>query len=65
MSERSDQGEDSASPFALLPVHALVQAAAVRHEGGNVVFEFSNENDLGADAGIEPVVARSLKSSTD
>jgi len=59
LSERSDQGEDSASPFALLPVHALVQAAAVRHEGGNVVFEFSNENDLDADAGIEPVVARS------
>ena len=59
LSERSDQGEDSASPFALLPIHALVQAAAVRHEGENVIFEFINKSDPDDAAIAEPIVARS------
>lgn len=60
LSDRSDDGEDRSSPFALLPFHALVQVAADRHHQDHVTFSFEempirDDNDKGA----EPVVVRS------
>ena len=60
LSDRSDDGEDRSSPFALLPLHALVQVAADRHHQDHITFSFEetpirNDDDKGA----EPVVLRS------
>ena len=60
LSDRSDDGEDRSSPFALLPLHALVQVAADRHHQDHITFSFEetpirNDDDKGA----EPVVIRS------
>jgi len=60
LSDRSDDGEDRSSPFALLPLHALVQVAADRHHQDHITFSFEetpirNDDDKGA----EPVVVRS------
>ena len=60
LSDRSDDGEDRSSPFALLPLHALVQVAADRHHQDHITFffeEMSIRND--DDKGAEPVVIRS------
>ena len=43
----------------MLPVHALVQAAAVRHEAENVAFDLSAAAGPSEDPAAEPVVARS------
>ncbi|MFT5486327.1 MAG: two-component system sensor histidine kinase RegB [Paracoccaceae bacterium] len=59
LSDRSDEGEDRSSPFALLPVHALVQAAAERHHQDHVTFSFDAMSLQDDDAGPEPVVVRS------
>lgn len=59
LSDRSDEGEDSSSPFALLPVHALVEVAAERHHQDHVVFSFEAMSLQDEDAGPEPVVVRS------
>lgn len=60
LSDRSDDGEDPGSPFALLPLHALVQVAAERHQQDHVAFSFEamplNEDE---EMGAEPVVGRS------
>jgi two-component system sensor histidine kinase RegB len=60
LSDRSDDGEDRSSPFALLPLHALVQVAADRHHQDHVTFSFEEmpirHDD---DKGSEPVVVRS------
>ena len=60
LSDRSDDGEDRSSPFALLPLHALVQVAADRHHQDHITFSFEetpirNDDDKGA----EPMVIRS------
>ena len=60
LSDRSDDGEDRSSPFALLPLHALVQVAADRHHQDHITFSFEetprrNDDDKVA----EPVVLRS------
>ena len=59
LSDRSEEGDDTVSPFVLLPVHALVQAAAVRHEAENVAFDLSAAAGPSEDPAAEPVVARS------
>lgn len=59
LSHRSDEGEDSSSPFALLPVHALVQVAAERHHQDHVMFSFEAMPLQNDGAGPEPVVVRS------
>jgi two-component system sensor histidine kinase RegB len=60
LSDRSDDGEDRSSPFALLPLHALVQVAADRHHQDHITFSFG-ETPIGNDdyKGAEPVVIRS------
>jgi len=59
LSDRSEDGEDRSSPFALLPVHALVQAAAERHHQDHVTFSFESLPLREDDSGPEPVVVRS------
>jgi two-component system, sensor histidine kinase RegB len=59
LSARSDDGEDRASPFVLLPLHALVQAAAERHHQDHVTFSFERMSLQQEDAGPEPVIVRS------
>lgn len=59
LSDRPDDGEDRSSPFSLLPVHALVQAAAERHYQDHVTFSFEVLPPLEDDTGREPVVVRS------
>lgn len=61
LSDRSDDGEDRSSPFALLPFHALVHVAAERHHQDHVVFSFEALPLIDGDeaTGIEPVVVRS------
>jgi len=59
LSQRSDDGNDSASPFVSLPVHALVQAAAERHEAENVDFDMTARGGPDDEPAAEPVVARS------
>lgn len=59
LSDRSDEGEDRTSPFALIPVHALVQAAAERHHQDHVTFSFETMPLQEDAAGPEPVVVRS------
>ena len=59
LSDRSEDGGDAVSPFVLLPIHALVQAAALRHEAENVVFDLSATAGSPEDPAAEPVVARS------
>ena len=57
LSERSVDNIDNRSPFALLPIHALVQAAAERHQRDNILFHFVSEaksKEL-----PEPIVMRS------
>lgn len=57
--DRSADRDDSVSPFALLPVHALVQAAAERHQRDHIQFSFASQ-PFDTDAVTpEPVVARS------
>jgi len=59
LSARSGDNNDRTSPFALLPIHALVQAAAERHQQDHVKFSFSAAT-LDADEEVtEPVVERS------
>lgn len=58
LSQRSDDDDDE-SPFTSLPVHALVQAAAERHEAENISVDLvagAGSDDAGAS---EPVVPRS------
>ena len=57
LSERSVDKIDNRSPFALLPMHALVQAAAERHKQNNILFNFVSEPKSKEVA--EPVVMRS------
>ncbi|MBH67425.1 MAG: two-component sensor histidine kinase [Rhodospirillaceae bacterium] len=57
LSERSVDNIDGRSPFALLPMHALVQAAAERHKKNNILFKFVSEPKSKEVA--EPVVMRS------
>lgn len=60
LSDRSDDDEDRSSPFALLPLHALVQVAAERHHQDHVTFAFEEmQLQDGEDTGAEPVVVRS------
>ena len=59
LADRSEDGDDSASPFALLPVHALVQAAADRHDAETVLFDLSVEVGPDDNPAPEPMVARS------
>ena len=59
LSDRSEDGDDIVSPFVLLPVHALVQAAAERHEAENVTFDLSAAAGPVEEPIAEPVVARS------
>ncbi len=59
LSDRSDEGEDRSSPFSLLPVHALVQAAAERHHQDHVTFSFETMPLQENAAGPEPIVVRS------
>jgi two-component system, sensor histidine kinase RegB len=59
LSDRSADRDDRTSPFALLPVHALVQAAAERHQQDHVKFSFSTAPFNPDGAAPEPVVARS------
>ena len=59
LSARSDDGEDRTSPFALLPLHALVQAAAERHQQDHVTFSFESRRLREEGAGPEPVIVRS------
>jgi two-component system sensor histidine kinase RegB len=59
LSDRSEDGEEDTSPFAHLPVHALVEAAAERHQVENVEFKFTASGQKGDEAYPEPVVARS------
>ncbi|MEC7490089.1 MAG: ActS/PrrB/RegB family redox-sensitive histidine kinase [Pseudomonadota bacterium] len=57
LSDRSADDIDSGSPFALLPLQVLVQAAADRHQRGNVRFSLiPRALDV---ASPEPVVVRS------
>ena len=59
LSARSGDNDDRTSPFALLPIHALVQAAAERHQQAHVKFSFS-ASTLDVDNEVsEPVVERS------
>jgi two-component system, sensor histidine kinase RegB len=59
LSARSGDNDDRTSPFALLPIHALVQAAAERHQQDHVKFSFS-ASTLDVDNEVsEPVVERS------
>ena len=46
LSDRSEEGDDTVSPF-VLPVHALVQAAALRHEAENVAFDLRCRRTVG------------------
>ncbi|CAN0232924.1 unnamed protein product [Discosporangium mesarthrocarpum] len=59
LSARSDDSEDRSSPFVLLPVHALVQAAAERHNQDLVALSFEAMPLREDDTGPEPVVVRS------
>ena len=59
LSARSGDSDDRTSPFALLPIHALVQAAAERHQRDHVKFSFSASTLDTADEVLEPVVERS------
>lgn len=59
LSARSDEGEDRSSPFVLLPIHALVQAAAERHNQDHVALSFEALSLRDDDPGPEPVVVRS------
>ncbi|CAN0414088.1 unnamed protein product, partial [Laminaria digitata] len=59
LSDRSDEDEDPSSPFALLPLHALIQVAAERHHQDHVVFSFDAAPLRDDDTGAEPVVVRS------
>lgn len=59
LSARSDEGEDRSSPFVILPIHALVQAAAERHTQDHVAFSFEAMSLREDDTGPEPVVVRS------
>lgn len=59
LSDRSADRDDSTSPFALLPLHALVEAAAERHQQDNVRFSFSAAPFENGTETPEPVVARS------
>lgn len=60
LSDRSDDGEDRSSPFALLPLHALVQVAADRHHQDHITFSFEETPIQNDDVkGAEPVVIRS------
>jgi len=59
LSARSGDNDDRTSPFALLPIHALVQAAAERHQQAHVKFSFSSSTlDVNNEVS-EPVVERS------
>lgn len=58
LSDRSSSDDDS-SPFARLPLHALVGAAAERHEDDRVAIVFDAGSTLDATADVaEPVVLR-------
>ena len=59
LSARSDDGEDRTSPFALLPLHALVQAAAERHHQDHVTFSFERMPSREDDTSPEPILVRS------
>lgn len=59
LANRSGEGEDRSSPFALLPVHVLVQAAAERHQQEHVRFSFNNLPIHDDGKLSEPVVTRS------
>ena len=58
LSDRSGS-DDRGSPFDRLPVHALVEAAALRHEDDRVALLFDTGAEDGAGDGVaEPVVLR-------
>lgn len=59
LSDRSAYRDDRKSPFALLPLHALVEAAAERHQQEHVRFAFSAAAFENAADVPEPIVARS------
>ena len=61
LSERSDEGGDSDSPFVLLPVHAIVQAAAERHRAPSISFDLMVAGDTDNVNTGEPTVARSAE----
>lgn len=59
LSDRSPDRDDRTSPFALLPIHALVEAAAERHQQDQVRFSFNAGPFENAGDTSEPVVVRS------
>ena len=59
LSERSEDDDDDASPFASLPMHALVEAAMERHDVENVTVNLTAAGGPDDDPAAEPVVARS------
>ncbi|MEE2996549.1 MAG: ActS/PrrB/RegB family redox-sensitive histidine kinase [Pseudomonadota bacterium] len=59
LSDRSEDGEEDISPFAHLPFHALVEAAAKRHKVASIEFNLTARGPQGDEAYPGPVVARS------
>ena len=66
LAELSDRSEAVATPSLHLyyALHALVQAAALRHEAENVAFDLSAAAGPPEDPAAEPVVARAQRLST-
>jgi two-component system sensor histidine kinase RegB len=59
LSKSSANRDDRASPFAMLPLHALIEAAAERHQQDHVRFSFSVSQSGNTAEKLEPVVSRS------